>query len=316
MARAVTPGPAWRVLQRLNRWRKDAPHRVLRRQGWEAIRKDDYYSPLPVKENLLRNRARWNKPSSLAGIAIDQDRMLAEWTRLHRTFASEYGALPDHRSLASAGFGVGFPKADARTLYYMLRDKRPRRYVEVGAGLSTYYAHLARAATRADGGPDMSMTCIDPYPHAALSTIPGIEVIRDEVQDLPTQAFESLDAGDVLFIDSSHAAKIDSDVTFLMTEVVPRVRTGVYIHIHDIPFPYNFPYPPELYIFDREWPMYWNEPVVVQAFLQFNDSFEVVLSLPYLAFRDPELVARTVPERGPEISYANVIGSLWLRRVR
>jgi hypothetical protein len=141
-------------------------------------------------------------------------------------------------------------------------------------------------------------------------------LIRDEVQSLPLAAFGALESGDVLFIDSSHAAKIDSDVTFLMMEVVPRVQPGVYVHIHDVPFPYNFPYPPELYIFDRDWPMYWNEPVVVQAFLQFNDSFEIVLSLPYLAFHDPDVIRQTVPEVGSEVSYANVIASLWLRRVR
>jgi hypothetical protein len=266
-------------------------------------------------ENLLRHKDRWCRPSAMAGVRLDLDAMRRRWLALHEAFGPEYDRLPSYEDAAAAGFGVGFTKADARTLYYMVRSIRPRRFFEVGAGLSTYYAHLARRENRRSGD-DTQMTCVDPFAREALDLLDGVHVVRDEVQNLPASAFAVLEDRDVLFIDSSHAAKIDSDVTFLMMEVLPTLAVGVHVHIHDIPFPYNFPNPPELYIFGREWPMFWNEPVVVQAFLQFNDSFEVVLSLPYVAFHDPELVARTVPERGPEVSYPNVIASLWLRRVR
>ena len=315
LLRRVLPRVLWRQLQRANQWRRDAPFRVLRRQGWVAARRDDFYSPLPVLEDLVRNKARWYKPSGLQGVRMAVEPMRRLWLALHEDFGAEYRGLPPYEEVAASGFGVGFTKADARALYYMVRSARPKRYFEIGAGLSTYYCHLARMANR-KAGIETEITCVEPFPRDALYRIDDIQVIKDEVQNLPVEAFAQLEAGDVLFIDSSHAAKIDSDVTFLMMEVVPRVAVGVYVHIHDIPFPYNFPFPPELYIFDRQWPMFWNEPVVVQAFLQFNDSFEIVLSLPYLSFHDPELIKGTIPEVGSERSYANAIGSLWLRRFR
>jgi hypothetical protein len=315
LLRRILPRVLWRGLQRLNQWRRDAPFRVLRKQGWVAARKDDFYSPLPVKEDLVRNKARWCKPSGLPGLKIEMEPMRQLWLRLHEAFGPEYECLPPYEAAAASGFGVGFTKADARALYYMVRSVRPKRYFEIGSGLSTYYCHLARRANQ-KRGKETEITCVEPFPHDGLYQIDDVQVIKDEVQNLPLEAFGKLEAGDFLFIDSSHAAKIDSDVTFLMMEVVPRVAVGVYVHIHDIPFPYNFPFPPELYIFDRQWPMYWNEPVIVQAFLQFNDSFEIVLSLPYLNFHDPELIKETVPEVGRERTYANAIGSLWLRRFR
>lgn len=315
LLRRITPAGVWRAFQRMNRWRRDAPFRVVERQGWVVARKDDFYSPLPVKDDLVRNKDRWYKPSALPGVNIAIEPMRRLWLGLHREFGAEYDRLPPYEEIAALGFGVGFTKADARALYYMIRSAKPKRYLEVGAGLSTYYCHLARQENQKSGD-TTRITSVEPFPFDALYGIEHIRVVKDQVQNLPLEAFAELRAGDFLFIDSSHAAKIDSDVTFLMMEVVPRVAVGVYVHIHDIPFPYNFPFPPELYIFDRQWPMYWNEPVLVQAFLQFNDSFEIVLSLPYLNYHTPELIRDTIPEVGPTLSYANAIGSLWVRRVK
>jgi hypothetical protein len=315
LLRHITPRPLWRQLQRLKRWREDAPYRMLERQGWVAARKDDFYSPLPVKERLLANKARWYRPSRLQGVSLDLDEMKALWRTLNARFAREYDVLPPYDEVMSLGLGVGFTRADARTLYYMMRHLKPRRYIEVGSGVSTHYTDLARAANSAEGA-WTEITCIDPYPYPALQRLGGVRIIAEEVQDVPLDEFRSLGAGDVLFIDSSHAAKIDSDVNFLMMEVVPALARDVYVHIHDVPFPYNFPFPPELYIFPKQWPMYWNEPVVVQAFLQFNNAFHVVLSLSYVQFHDGQLIRETVPEVDDRLDYANVIGSLWIRRTK
>ena len=99
------------------------------------------------------------------------------------------------------------------------------------------------------------MTCVEPYPYEKLFSIPQIKVVKKEVQDVELSIFEELDAGDILFIDSTHIVKVDGDVPYLFLEVLPRLKKGVIIHVHDISFPYNVPYPPELYIFNRyKWP--------------------------------------------------------------
>src|SRR5690606_35304322 len=102
------------------------------------------------------------------------------------------------------------------------------------------------------------------------------------VQDVPLSRFAELEPGDVLFIDSTHALRIDSDVAYLFLEVLPRVPTGAIVHIHDVPFPYNVPYPSDFWLFGERWPVYWNEAMVVQTFLAFNRAFEVQLSTPLL----------------------------------
>ena len=94
----------------------------------------------------------------------------------------------------------------------------------------------------------------------------------------------------MLFIDSSHIVKIDGEVPYLYLEVIPRLKKGVITHIHDTPFPYNVPYPPQLWIFDREWPVFWNEAMLLQAFLCYNDAFKILVSMPLLRYFDEDFL--------------------------
>ena len=199
---------------------------------------------------------------------------------------AEFGEVTgDYLANTRRGFGPGYPQFDARTLYYFLREHKPRRYLEVGSGLSTFYASLAAARNSADGSP-LQITCIEPYPFDALRALPGFELVEGYVQDTPLEVFESMESGDVLFIDSSHALKIDSDVAFLFLEVLPRLRPGVFVHVHDVHFPFNGPFPADTWLFGERWPVYWNEAMVMQTFLAFNTSFEVLLSVPMLRHCD------------------------------
>ncbi len=155
--------------------------------------------------------------------------------------------LPYEEALA-LGFGPGYTRLDALVLYAMLRAKKPARYVEVGSGLSTYYASLAGQKNASDDRP-MQITCVEPYPFEALKMIAGITVLQREVQDMGLELFTELSDDDVLFIDSSHIVRLDGDVPFLFLEVLPALRTGPLIHIHDIPFPYHCPYPADYWIY-------------------------------------------------------------------
>src|SRR5690606_22454788 len=199
--------------------------------------------------------------------------------------------------------------------YYVLREEKPRRYLEVGSGLSTYYASMAAARNAAEGSP-LTITCIEPYPFDALRTLSDFELVEGFVQDVPLSRFEELEAGDVLFIDSSHALKIDSDVAFLFLEVLPRVKPGVIVHIHDVHFPWNGPYPADTWLFGERWPVYWNEAMVVQTFLAFNDAFAIELSTPMLRHHDEKFLLDRFPDYTPVEKDPNPPSSLWLRRVR
>jgi hypothetical protein len=200
-------------------------------------------------------------------------------------------------------------------LYLMLRSLKPRRFVEVGSGLSTFYASLALDANAREGSPG-EIRSIDPYAGAAVRALPGVTVIAREVQDVAASSFADLGAGDVFFIDSTHVVKIDGDVPHLYLEVVPSLARGVVVHAHDIHFPYSTPHPSDAYVMRPVWPMLWTEAMLLQAFLAFNASFRVVLSLPILRHHDEPFLARTIPGYRPvdASDFDTHFGSIWIER--
>jgi predicted O-methyltransferase YrrM len=181
-----------------------------------------------------------------------------------------------------------FAPHDAWALQAMLRHLRPRRMVEVGSGWTTL---IAARVNREHLDGEMRLTCIDPFPQEFIrGGVEGIsELVERPIEDGGQELFSELEAGDVLFIDSTHTVKTGGDVAFLFGEVVPRLRPGVTVHIHDIFLPGEYP---------QQWALSgwgWNEQYLVQAFLTFNEEFEVVLSLGWLAHRHPEVVEAAVP---------------------
>lgn len=128
-----------------------------------------------------------------------------------------------------------FPRLDAAAAYAIVRKTKPRRIIEVGSGHSTRF--LARAVI--DGGLATRITCIDPEPRATIAGLP-VEFLRSPVQSVPIGAF-ALEAGDLLFIDSSHQVHPGSDLDFLLGRVLPRLAAGVRVHFHDIFLPDPYP---------------------------------------------------------------------------
>jgi hypothetical protein len=110
-------------------------------------------------------------------------------------------------------------------------------------------------------------------------------ILQQEVQDVPLSFFQKLEAGDVLFIDSSHVVRLDGDVIYLYLEVLPALAAGVLIHIHDIAFPYLMP-DPERWVFGSK--QFWTEAAFVAAVLQNNSNFSILLCTSYLHFRYPD----------------------------
>ncbi len=120
-----------------------------------------------------------------------------------------------------------------------------------------------------------------------------------------------------MFIDSTHVVRLDGDVPFLILEVLPRLARGVVVHIHDISFPYNIPYPASYWVLSNEqaWPMLWTEAMMVQAFLCFNNGFRVLMSVPYLRHVDEPFVQTTLPMYRPLAEDPATFSSLWIEKV-
>lgn len=315
LLRRILPGPVWVFLRRRREDLIFGFRRSLEALGYNVARRRDFYSPLPVVSDLRRNVSRWNRPSGMPGLAYDLEELKRTLSRMLSRYRDEFATHPAARDVKLAGFGPGFPAVDALTLYAMIRDLRPRRYLEVGSGVSTYFCSRAAIENEREGHP-LQIRCIEPNPYPGLRGIPGIELVTQRVQDADLSIFQELEENDVLFIDSSHALRLDGDVPFLYLEVLPRLARGVYVHIHDIPFPYNFPYPPEHWVLEPSWPMFWNEAMVVQAFLCFNDRFEIVMSAPLLRHFDEAFLRRIVPHYESVEENPDTFSSIWLKRIR
>jgi predicted O-methyltransferase YrrM len=191
-------------------------------------------------------------------------------------------------------------------LYCLMRHFRPQRILEIGSGFSS-----AAMLDVNDHFLDRSVrfTFVEPYPERLYSLL--IEEDRrkhhiyvDIAQHVPQNVYTELNRNDILFIDSSHVAKVGSDVVFLFTEIMPILSPGVLIHIHDICWP--FEYPEDWVLSGRA----WNEAYLVKAFLQFNHSFEILLFNSYLGFHHRDLMKQHLP-----LFLLDPGGGLWIRKI-
>src|SRR3954463_1227504 len=187
----------------------------------------------------------------------------------------------------------------------MLRVLRPSRVVELGSGQSTLVMARAACQNEAEGRP-LVLESFDPYPGVAQPPLPGLAALeRVPAQEVPPQVFEALGPGDVLFVDTTHTVKLGSDVNHIVLEVLPRLRPGVVVHLHDIFLPYEYPR-----VWPEEYGLYWSEQYLVQAFLAFSAGYEGLAAVHALQRQRSaemrELLPAAVGER--------VGAAFWIRR--
>ncbi|MBA2282878.1 MAG: class I SAM-dependent methyltransferase [Acidimicrobiia bacterium] len=251
-----------------------------------------FYSAIPDPLDAARVGARPDDPRpELPGIDLDVAGMIAAaeiW--VGRPPAR---ALDDPRWQGGNGF---FDELDALALEGFLVDRDPARVVEAGCGWST-----ARMLDTFQRWPDLRthVVAIDPYPERLLDLQrPGdeqrVELLRRRVQDVERDLL-MVGPGDLLFIDSSHVAKAGSDVNLLLLEVVPRLPAGALVHVHDVPW--AFEYPADWFAAGR----HWSEAYLLRAMLAHNPRYRVVWSSAWVSAS--LAAASPVPRTGA--------GSLW-----
>ena len=291
--------------------------KIFNTHGLNVSLVSDFYSPLPLITSLEKNMSRWFKPSSLCGIQYDLIHMQEKLAYLTSHYLEEYKNLFVYNELKEKGYGPGYPYLDSMMLYFMVRDLKPKCYIEIGSGVSTYICSLA-AKENEKIDSCINMTCIDPYPQEILYKITEVNILNDEIQNISLSFFDQLHEGDILFIDSTHILKIDGDVPYLYLEIIPRLENGVVIHIHDIHFPYNIPYPPQYYIFGNKRPVFWNEAMLLQAFLSYNDSYRIMMSLPLLRYFCEDILKEHISNyQALDENYAYTHnGSMWIEKRR
>jgi len=261
-----------------------------------------FYQPIPDTRSLPETL--WERPSDLVGIDMN-DAMQLDLLRNHfPKFRHEYDQFPTEATGTAGRFHFNnglFDGTDALVAYCMIRHLQSRLIIEVGSGFSSLVA--AEAIAKNDNS---ALICIEPFPLDFLRQgFAGLHfLIEKKVEDIGLEFFSQLESGDILFIDSSHTVKIGGDVNYLFLEVLPRLRPGVIVHVHDIFLPFDY---------RRDWVMeefrFWTEQYLLQAFLSFNSEFEVLMANSYLAHRYMKELKAT---------FANSPwwggGSFWMRR--
>lgn len=281
--------------------------RVWERMGFH-LTPVHFYQPIPDTRDLAEDL--WSRRRPPAGLDIDLDAMETLIDGFNRDFGAEYGALPRQETSPHGFFleNSRYETVDAEVCYSFARSRKPRRIVEVGSGFSSILMLDALALNERDGKPGELLT-IDPYPFERLQGVErdNFRVEKIPVQSAPMRHFESLERGDILFIDSSHVSCIGSDVTFEILEVLPRIKPGVLVHIHDIFLPEEYP---KKWV--MQWHRFWNEQYMLQAFLAFNSAFRVVMANHWMHLERPGSLKRCFPSYGRE---DDAPGSIWIERV-
>jgi predicted O-methyltransferase YrrM len=250
-----------------------------------------FYSPLPDISDVKRNLHRWYREDNLTGVRMDLDRQ-KDFLESLVPYKAECERLPSVERVTAEGYGLGYGEVEAHFLHCLIRRFKPRKIIEVGSGVSTYFALQALEMNRRIEGIDSAMVCVEPYPTLQLRGLVAqkkVTAYEQQVQDVDSGIFEQLADGDILFVDSSHVSKVDSDVNFLYFRVLPRLRKGVIVHIHDIPFPY-LTCPPGHSMFEKS--MLWNEAALLRAFLMWNGVFEILMCQSYLHRICPESIGK------------------------
>jgi hypothetical protein len=268
-----------------------------------------YYSTIPDRAQLIPHQDRIfsRERQPLHGIELDDAAMLGlldDFAPYYQDFPFVDEPRPDYRFHMDNGV---YSRGDAVVLYSMLRARKPRRVVEVGSGMSTC---LLLDVNRLFFRNSIELTSVDPYPERMLALIGPEErrhltVVTERLQDVDPATFSSLRRGDILFFDSTHVAKCDSDVNHIFFDILPTIAPGVHIHFHDMFYPFEYP---------KAWLLEigaaWNELYMMRTFLQYNRDFRVNLFSDYAGLFLADRVEQTIP-----VFMRGVGSSLWLERV-
>jgi Methyltransferase domain len=261
-----------------------------------------YYEPLFDTRSL----SGLDKPRTLPGIDWNKEEQL--FTLLSFQFGEELSvALTTSASTPAYNpENTAFGGGDASYLYSMIRLKKPQRIIEIGSGHSTLIAMRAIAKNREeDPAYQCQHTCIEPYEMPWLERT-GAIIVREKVEDVDRTIFDQLGCNDILFIDSSHIIRPQGDVVFEYLEVLPSLRAGVIVHIHDIFSPRDYP---ARWIKDQV--KLWNEQYMLESFLSCNRDWKILGAVNALHHTHYELLK----ERCPWVKPEQEPGSFYIQKV-
>lgn len=270
-----------------------------------------FYQPIPDTSTL--NDSLWSNPSELVGIDVNEQEQIHLLSEFSLRYREEFNSFPKNKTECPYQYFINnrhFGSIDGEILYCMIRHFKPHKIIEIGSGDSTYLSAQAVLKNRNENSYECKLVSIEPYPNNILKKgFPGLsQLISQKVQDVPLSLFNSLEENDILFIDSSHVLKIGNDVQYEYLEILPRLKKGVIIHIHDIFLPEEY---------RKDWILndcrFWTEQYLLQTFLAFNESFKVLWAGNYMCLTNSDKIEETFSSyKKGEVKP----GSFWIVKTR
>jgi len=272
--------------------------------GWPP---GHFYSPIPSLEEVkLKEDTIFHIPQQIPGVDLNIKMQLDLLNEFSKYYIQQ--PFPNHKQTSLRYFfeNPNFRYGEAIALYCMIMHLRPRRIIEIGSG---YSSCVTLDTNELFFRNSIRCTFIEPYPQLLYSLIKesdkeNIDILQYNLQDIDSNIFSSLSSGDILFIDSTHVSKIHSDVNHIFFKILPCLEKGVYVHFHDIYYPFEYP---------KEW-IYqgraWNEAYTLRAFLQYNNEFKIQFFNSFLSYFHMDLLAQKMPL----IAY-NPGSSIWLKKL-
>lgn len=265
-----------------------------------------FYSPIPNIEDIKKNEATiFNIPDQVLGINLNTESQLELFDELKKYYHELPFCENKIDNLRYYYNNDAYSYGDAIIYYSMIRNLRPKKVIEIGIGYSSCVLLDTNEYFFDDS---ISCSFIDPYPEVLLSLLKDhdtskINLINKKLQDVDINLFKDLSKGDILFIDSTHVSKVNSDVNYIFSKILPNIKKGVYIHFHDIFYPFEYP---KNWIY-QGW--YWNECYMLKCFLQYNNSFKIKFFNTYLYQFFKEKLIKHMP-----LIEKNSGGSIWISK--
>lgn len=254
-----------------------------------------FYTSIP-DFTYLKGKDFWKKPTSMYGInGIDIDQQFA-FTKACVDSIEDKSILQNKEVLSSAvkdqneeGYGV----LEADFLYCFIYKHQPKKIIQIGCGIST--SIILRASK--DAGYKVDLVCVEPYPSSYLQKLSNqgdITLISEAAQVVKLETLIDLQNGDMFFVDSTHTVKVGSEVNRVILEVLPRLSTGVFVHFHDIFFPYDFQRNINTTSF------FWSEGTLLQAFLINNPKYTIRQAQGMLHYEAKKEMVKLFPNYKPQ----------------
>jgi hypothetical protein len=264
---------------------------------------------LPQRDHYYDKQFRFDgyddqNPRDLPGVDLNERGQLEFLSKL--VYANEL-SLPV-TGIGTDHFHFGpendqFRQGDAEVLYQVLRAVKPKRLLEIGSGWSSKIAVAALRQNLNDGRPCRHI-CIEPYEDRGLAKL-GVELVREKVESMDMTLFEGLESGDILFIDSTHIIRPHGDVLTEYLRILPRLKPGVIVHVHDIFTPYN--YPAKWIVEDNR---LWDEQYLLEAVLS-GGAYKPLLMNYYMSRKHFDKLSAVAPYLRKE----HKPGSFYMRKV-